>query len=104
MTATTRVFKPANDRQRVYAACVDWRNAREYFAEVESDPECVLCAATYRLCSDGPNVAGSIVSALRMQDATQWGNRITAVVNVTKPGAVWFRELITECQHMESVK
>jgi hypothetical protein len=36
-----------------------------------------------------------------MQDATQWGNRITAVVNVTKPGAVWFRELITECQHME---
>lgn len=98
-TNTTRAFNPANDRERVYAACVDWQNAREYLAEVESDAECVLCAATYRLCGDGPNVAGAIVSALRMQDATQWGNRITAVVNITKPGGEWFRELINDCSN-----
>jgi hypothetical protein len=99
MTDSTndRLFAPATDRERVYAACVDWKNAREYFSEVESDAACVLCAAAYRLCDDGPSVAGRIVQVLLEQPASMWRERLHVVCEVTRPGAAWWRELIQEC-------
>ena len=100
MNFMTRHFETSTDRERVYAACVDWRHAREYLAEVEADPECVLCGEAYRLCKDGPNVAGAIVAKIMEQPVDSWGPRLLAVLAVTRPGAAWFRELIEECKAM----
>ena len=97
MTDSTKpAFAPTTDRERVYAACVDWQHAWEYLAAVESEPECCLCAAAYRLCDDGPNVAGAIVDKILEQPTGSWGPRLVAVLAVTKAGAAWFRDLIAE--------
>ena len=103
MPTTTRAFEPRTDRERVYAACVDWQSAREYFAEVESDAECALIAAAYRLCDDGPNVAGAVTAKIMEQPMRSWGPRLLNVLAVTKPNAAWFRELIEECKNMEEL-
>jgi len=89
-------FEPTTDRGRVYAACVDWQHAAEYLAAVESDPECCLFASAYRLCNEGPNVAGNVVAKILEQPADSWGNKLFAVLALTKPGGVWFRELAAE--------
>ena len=93
-------FNPTTNRERVYAACVDWQHAVEYLDQVTDDQECLLCAEVFGLCESGPNVAGAIVAKIMEQPVDSWGPRLLAVLAVTRPGAAWFRELIEECKAM----
>lgn len=96
-------FNPTTERQRIYAACVDWRNADEYLSHEFSDRECAIVARALLGAVDrrvGPEVVvKTLLDAVPMMRDVQ---DVGAVLNITKPRAAWWCELIAECNRVDA--